>query len=173
MTAIAQRLFFALWPDPATRDQLQEWQARLGLETRALTHRDDFHLTLHFLGQVNAEGVASLQSLGDGLLIQRFALSLDHIGVFPKAKVLWAGLQTVPAALLALHAEVGQRLADREFTLEPRAYRPHLTLARKFGAPLPQLDLPVIDWRADQWGLFASRPGTRPLYQPLRLWNLA
>ena len=50
--AVLHRLFFALWPDDATR-------ARLAQAARQWSHRpvadDKLHMTLHFLGACSTE----------------------------------------------------------------------------------------------------------------------
>ena len=54
MSAATRRLFFALWPDDQTRQALFHWQTHnLPAEVR-WQHPADHHMTLHFLGQIDA-----------------------------------------------------------------------------------------------------------------------
>ena len=51
--SVARRLFFALWPDDATRQALFHWQTHNLPHDLRWQHRADLHLTLHFLGTVD------------------------------------------------------------------------------------------------------------------------
>lgn len=95
----------------------------------------NYHLTLRFLGDVEASQAAALAARL-AVVFQRatpFELQLVDGGCFPPrrpARVVWAGLAAAPE-LVALQAEVERACAD-ELVLAPerRPYRPHLTVAR-------------------------------------------
>ena len=93
------------------------------------------HLTLRFLGDVEAERVPELTSaLGAAVgPLDAFELRLDGTGVFPNARapsVVWAGLGGESAALVRLVAAVGTATAGVGEPAESRPYVPHLTLGR-------------------------------------------
>jgi len=167
-----RRLFFALWPDQGVRDALQAWQKVCLPESVRPTHRDDLHLTLHFLGQVDADRVDDLLVLGRNIHVPRFELILDHLGHFARPRVLWAGLESEPIALRNLHEDLAEGLRDLRFELESRPYRPHVTLARKVRTRPEIPDLHAIGWQARRWALVESCPGQVPLYTPLQTWDL-
>lgn len=92
------------------------------------------HLTLHFLGE--SETLAGpVEAALDGIRAPEFSLQALGTGRFRSGQgaVLWAGLAPGPGldALRALHASVGQALADGTGIVpERRRFHPHLTLAR-------------------------------------------
>lgn len=96
------------------------------------------HLTLRFLGNVDAERVAELAAALEAAVgpLAAFELRLDGTGVFPNARapsVVWAGLGGESAALVRLVAAVGNATAGVGAPAESRPYQPHLTLGRVRG----------------------------------------
>ncbi|MCP5300879.1 MAG: RNA 2',3'-cyclic phosphodiesterase [Chromatiaceae bacterium] len=169
----ARRLFFALWPDDAVRHALLHWQTHNLTHDVRWQHRDDLHLTLAFLGQVDGARVDGLRDLAAGLVAAPFALVVDEIGWWPRAQVVWAGPSSVPGELSALHARLVEGLAGKGFVPEDRPYRPHITLARKVATePLLGPLLPLA-WRVRELALVASCRGDAPHYRPLAHWPLA
>ena len=82
------RIFVALEPSPAFRDALSAVQDRLrsaGVTGRYLTP-DNLHLTLAFIGEWPAAVTGLLPAVREP-----FPITLSHLGVFPEARVLWAG----------------------------------------------------------------------------------
>jgi len=169
---VSRRLFFALWPDEALRRRLADWQQAHLPPGVQPTHPADLHLTLHFLGQVEEGRLGALRELGDRLAGEAFALRLDHLGHWPGPRVLWTAPDRVPEALRALHVALGEGLAALGFALDPRPWRPHVTLARKVVRAPGDLPFAALDWSVREWALLESRPGSRPLYHPLARWCL-
>ncbi|UYN89265.1 MAG: RNA 2',3'-cyclic phosphodiesterase [Anaerolineales bacterium] len=94
----------------------------------------NMHLTLKFLGEISPAQVSAIQAVLQSLAesYSPIPISFSGLGAFPnlrRPRVLWAGLQT-PAALAQLAAEVEAALQAHGFAREPRAFTPHLTLAR-------------------------------------------
>lgn len=149
------RLFYALWPDAATRTALAAWQASLGGKP---TRADKLHLTLAFLGQRPAGELPALLALLDTLPARAMALEFDHVGHFPRLAIAWAGLRQPSPALLALRTACMGTLAAQ--SLAPRfehdRFTPHVTLARQ-APPLPQAQAyaPVL-WQASELVLVES-----------------
>jgi RNA 2',3'-cyclic 3'-phosphodiesterase len=141
------RLFLALWPDEGVRDAITEWQARWRWPGGAkLVGREQLHLTLHFIGNVPA---ARLPDLAAALRVPFEPLDL-HFGageVWPGGiAVLRPG--TTPEPLLALHARLAQALTRAQLPVEARAFRAHVTLARKAAGAAPPADA-ALHWRVD------------------------
>jgi len=168
----AKRLFFALWPDEATREALCDWQRVCVPKGARKTHHADLHLTLHFLGQVPGEKVVDLEVLGANQVPQTFQLTLGHLGRFSRPGVLWAGPENVPQGLKHLHEDLGEGLKELGLSVESRPYRPHVTLARKVWELPRGIELPPINWKVRQWALVQSRPGNLPLYEPIAIWPI-
>ncbi|SFR76080.1 2'-5' RNA ligase [Marinobacter daqiaonensis] len=131
--------------------------------------RDQLHLTLLFLGQVEPERVPSVVTGMDGLPLEAFSLRLRGTGCFgdpEKPRNLWAGVAP-EAPVAALHQEVDRRMQGCGFAPETRDFRPHVTLARfgrrKAGSVAAFLDrnqaLSTPSFIISSVSLFASTPG--------------
>lgn len=148
------RLFVAVDIDPTVRAAVGAVTRRLAREFESSTGRrpgtdvtwvkpENMHLTLHFLGEVDQDRAAGLQrTLEAPFAMPAFCLDFDGVGLFPPSgppRVVWLGITRGADRLVALHAEVGARLAGLGFALESRPYQPHLTLARFRRPGNPQL----------------------------------
>jgi 2'-5' RNA ligase len=156
--AASARLFIALWPTPALRRALaaeqRRWQWPAGA---ALTAADKLHLTLHFIGAVPAARVAAVAE-GLRLPCPRFTLVLDHAEVWPnRCAVL--GASDVPAPLAALHGALADALRALQLPVEPRALRPHVTLARKARGAVAPAQPFELRWPVRGYALMQSAAG--------------
>jgi 2'-5' RNA ligase len=93
------------------------------------------HVTIKFLGEVEAPGIERLQAaLAPPIAIAPFELEWRGIGTFPNNKhprALWIGVIRGAALLAQIEAEVSKRLAgEHAVQLGDRALLPHLTLGR-------------------------------------------
>ena len=124
------RLFLALWPDDATRAVLARCRDAWTWAPGARPQADaKLHVTLHFLGDVAAGAIAPLV---DALPRSgaAFQLSLERASVWPNGVAVLEPEHDHPA-LEDLHQRVGAVLQARGIATEPRAFRPHVTLARR------------------------------------------
>jgi 2'-5' RNA ligase len=167
-----RRLFFALWPGDAVRHALFHWQTQNLPPDMRWTHRDDLHLTLHFLGQVDAARLDDLRRLGGGLEQPRFTILLDEIGYWPRPRILWAAPSRVPGELTGLYRWLESGLQALGLETDSRPYRPHITLARKVRARSQWQALEPLAWAVDELALVESRPGDAPRYHPIARWPL-
>jgi 2'-5' RNA ligase len=164
-----KRLFFALWPDARTGAALEAAAARARTWCGGRPPRPGhIHLTLAFLGRVEAARVAELERLAGTIGAARFTLSLDRLGYWKHNRILWAGCASAPAPLRDLAAALGDRLAAAGLGGERRSFAAHLTLLRDArSAPPPDAGL-HLDWPVDEIRLVESRlePGGA-VYVPL------
>lgn len=168
-----RRVFFALWPDDAVRTAIEQAARRAVQRSGGRpTAKRNLHITVAFLGSVDdeqLEGAASVPPLGVGPI----ELELDQLGYFSKSRVLWLAPRRPPPALLALEQALWNGLEQVGFEREPRAYRPHLTLARRARA-VDGEGFPPIRWRCEALTLVESVPMHRNVhYEPLTSWPLA
>jgi 2'-5' RNA ligase len=169
---VTERLFFALWPGEQQRTVLTGIQRGLPAYNGRLIHPEDLHITLVFLGDLDARRRACAEEAADRTQASPFALTLDCFGCFPRARVLWCGASDRPQSLLDLLHVLNGGLLDCGLRPERRPFKPHVTLARK-ARPLPArvLEPPVI-WPVSEFALVIARPDERPRYQVERRWPL-
>ena len=132
-----QRLFFSLKFSPRQQQRLLPYQQqalRLCPEGKAVA-RDNLHLTLFFLGQVNTEQQQQLIGAAEQINLSRFSLTLDTLSCFVKPKILYLAPSKVPAALLQLQQQVAALCTAMGFSEVHDVYRPHVTLARQAVCP--------------------------------------
>ncbi len=133
------RLFVAIDPAAPVRDAL----ARLchGVPGAKWVAPEQFHLTLRFIGEVEAGLLDEIaEALGD-VEAPAFRLALDGVGHFPPRgapRVLWAGVNdgTAPGRL---HDRIEARLRQLGVAPDRRGFAPHVTLARLKQAPLARV----------------------------------
>lgn len=164
------RLFFALWPGPVVRTRLAALtdEARQQVGGRRIPD-DKLHLTLAFLGDVSPRKTADLVALTGRLTCLPATWKIDRLGHFPRGGIVWAGSQTLPAALDALHEELWAALAELGFIPPARVFVPHVTLLRKASGPPrePSADMP-LDWHYTRVALVHSAvDGPRRRYEIL------
>jgi RNA 2',3'-cyclic 3'-phosphodiesterase len=152
------RLFVALWPTAAVRRSLlgqqRAWQWPRGA---ALVKPERLHVTLHFLGEVPAARIVPLtQALA--VPTERFSLSLASPELWPHGIAVLRPHQT-PDALLRLHARLRDALQAFGWPTEARAFRPHVTFARRAAGAVPPPDVAPSIWRVSGHVLVHSMPG--------------
>jgi 2'-5' RNA ligase len=160
------RLFVALeLPEPVRRRlgalqaQLREAAGARAGEVKWVSP-DAVHLTLQFLGAVPEERLPLVNDAVSAAAAGAAPIALEARGAggFPSARrprVLWAGIGGDLAALGALAAALGERLAPLGYAPEDRPFSPHLTLGRARegrGAPgLAGVLAGVAGWTGPSW----------------------
>lgn len=99
-----------------------------------IVKKDNLHLTLKFLGEVEAELIPilikSLNNLANEF--SPFNLKISHPGVFPdkiKPRVIWIGLES-SKTIRELVAKVDEEMSKHGFEREQRVFKAHITVAR-------------------------------------------
>jgi len=130
------RLFFAIELGDELLDVLEETATVQRAEAPELAWlgRDQRHLTLKFLGDVEETEVAKLAVAADRAAARHAPLEMTirEIGAFPnfrRARVVWMGVQQ-DTQLELLHHDLEQACEQEGFEVEGRPFRPHVTLAR-------------------------------------------
>ena len=153
------RLFFALWPGPALAATLADWaaQARAACGGRAM-RPDTMHLTLAFLGAVDADRGAALAAATGRQRVAPGSLALDRYGAFARQRIVWAGPADTGAALQHTYDSLWHWLQPMGWQRPAQAFQPHVTLLRRTA----RLDLPAhpapVHWHYDRYLLVESRP---------------
>jgi 2'-5' RNA ligase len=161
-----RRLFIGLMPDAAVRSALvahrRAWYWPAGSR---LVAAQRLHLTLHFLGDVDAPRQAALQA---ALALQ----TVEPLQLWLRTPQCWSGGVAVLRAdahqgLSALHARLGALLQGLGFATERRPFAPHVTLARDAPEAGPPDAAPAIAWTVTQLALVWSRRLPAPRYEVL------
>ena len=155
-----QRLFFALLPDEAVRKQLRQLRKNLDQAGGRPVPAENLHLTLLFLGNVEADKVNAVRGIAAGIEGGSFDLTLDTLGGFRQnnTRVLWLGPSEPPPELGLLHQSLRRQVRKIGLRVGKGAYRPHITLVRKADprGKLPGDPAPGIRWTACRCALIAS-----------------
>lgn len=96
------------------------------------TLRDNLHLTVVFLGEINQDRIGLIKSAMNRIKAQSFLLSFDKTGLFKRngGNIYWIGLKENPA-LTSIYDQLYEELSKAGFRLEERKYTPHLTIGRE------------------------------------------
>ena len=157
-------LFFALWPDDATRQALSRMQAQV---RGRLTHYQNLHLTLAFLGRLPHSHLPTLRALIAEIDDSPIRLEINRLGYFRKNRIVWAGTHHMPSALAQMQQQLTTLLENRQVPFDRKTFMPHITLARHAGPPPDKPFEPFI-WQADQIVLAQSpMPNEPPGYKIL------
>ncbi|WP_428635139.1 RNA 2',3'-cyclic phosphodiesterase [Sedimenticola sp.] len=167
-----QRLFFALWPKPEQRRELQRCFPRLTDCPGQPVVARNLHLTLAFPGTVDAATRACLEDAADAIHLPPFIIGLNRFGYWKHPKVVWYGPTEVPEPLILLAKTLEVAVRSCGLESDPRPYRPHVTLLRK-ARRMPDAQAPEMIWHADGFALVLSESHQRGIrYRVLRNWEL-
>lgn len=172
------RLFFALWPDDATRSATHDAAKQLKVKMQPggyLSNADRYHITLLFLGDFVAHEQEQLAlQAASRVRSAPFVLRLDRAGSFKNAKIpWWLGPAEPPPELAQLYQALHAQLLEAKVLPERMKFVPHLTILRDAGQALPKTVIQPIDWRVQEFVLVRSRLDLKPMqYEILERWPL-
>lgn len=113
-----------------TQDKLARFDANL-----RVVPRENLHVTLHFLGDVQDDRIAEVCRRMAGAAAMVSPFDIDICGVSPQPahgalRMVWALVGDPTGDLGALHEALSAELGDMALREEDREFRPHVTLAR-------------------------------------------
>jgi 2'-5' RNA ligase len=142
------RLFIALWPPDPVRDAIAQWQSQWKWSERARPVRPErLHVTLHFLGAVPPSRVRDLEYVLQQIPTPGFDLHFGRPEIWPQGIAVLRPTES-PMALRGMQGRIGLALGALGMNLEERAYRAHVTLARRAGGAQPPARDADIHWPA-------------------------
>src|SRR3989344_3361192 len=134
------RSFIALELPVKIIDGLKKIQDELkdGTNKVAWAKPENIHLTLKFLGDIEAYKIDSIARLLEGAAAKScsFDISVKGVGTFPAAgnpRVIWVGIEQSGVGgseLGELYDNLEHKFAAIGFPKEERTFKPHLTLGR-------------------------------------------
>jgi RNA 2',3'-cyclic 3'-phosphodiesterase len=170
-----RRLFFALWPNERARLAIaaaaEAAAAGAGLRGRRIPLAR-LHLTLLFLGDLDAAGEARAHAVAGALRTPGFEMTLDQVGSFRRARVLWVGARQAPAGLTSLWQGLRDGLADLAGERNRETLAPHVTSYRDVDHPLRTASIAPIRWPVTGFTLVHSTLGAQPAYHVVSHWPL-
>ena len=153
------RLFTGIRPSDGFRAALAVLQDKLraaGITGRYLDP-SNLHMTLAFIGEWPEDITRILPPVEESCTI-----TLAHPGIFPEAKVLWAGVEK-SKELNCLAQKVRENLAGNGIPFDPKGFNPHITLVRKPVIPnrvdLSGIEIPKVSMTVDEVCLYRSERG--------------
>lgn len=175
----ASRIFFAIWPDSDAQKQLAGLTKQLRLESLCggrTIKAENIHLTLVFVGNVYPDSLKALNEAGDKInrsSLPAFDFVIDEIRYWKHNHIVYLAPGKVPQELVNLVSALREAISTAGFSLEQRAYAPHITLVRNAFCPtLPELAEPIA-WRVREWALVRSEQTSNgSVYTPIRCWPL-
>ncbi|WP_347549226.1 RNA 2',3'-cyclic phosphodiesterase [Pseudalkalibacillus hwajinpoensis] len=167
--------FIALPIEQQLRDKLEKIQH--GYDLRLYKHHvypEDFHVTMAFLGQASEEQLLSLHNGLQNVVenFRPFNIEIERIAGFgskDQPRVLFAEVK-INERLEQLHRKVVAVCSTAGFVSDQRAYRPHITLAKKwrFSDRKIASDWPVFKSENQEvysLKLYKVAPNEKPRYQ--------
>ena len=151
------RLFFALWPEPGLQASFyavgQKLYRRCG---GSRTRRENIHLTLAFLGAVEADQMQCITGVADQIALPAFDISFNRLGWWHRNQVAWAAADETPRPLIDLVKQLQLGLSAEGFKFDERRFQAHVTLLRKANCPQGLIDSSPIVWNAKDFVLVRS-----------------
>jgi len=134
------RLFVALDLPEFVKTRLAELCA-FGLPGVSWVPPVQLHLSLRFIGEVDATMVGMIQTALLKVRAGSFPLKLHGMGTFPPGKiprVVWVGVEK-NEPLIQLQHKIEYQLTQAGLPGERRKFHPHVTLGRAHSPKLPRL----------------------------------
>ena len=170
------RLFIAIPLPEALKEEIYSRVRQFSIPGVKLVEKENYHLTLLFLGDTDEQELDSIKQVLDNLNYERIELTLTNTGFFPsyKPRVIWIGVNN-KEYLETIHNNIVNGLG----IMPDKPFKPHITIARLkyFSNPEKIIDAlnPLLNksFIADRIILYQStltRNG--PIYKELFVKNL-
>ena len=179
------RTFIAIEIPPHIKKEISEIQRHLMVRDTRISwpKPDNIHITLKFLGDVDASAIAPIARVVEEAVeqIPPFNVKIGGVGTFPsgsKPRVLWIGAKSEDSLLVKCAESIDSNLGELGYEKETRAFRAHLTLGRvksqfKIDEVLERLnesrDFECDDFRASEITVVQSTlHASGAIYTPLK-----
>ena len=140
-----------------------------GLPNARWVDEDDLHLTLRFIGDVEASDAEEIATALTQIKHAPFQLVLEGLGVFGgrKPRTIWADIRSC-GSLNALQLAQENLISGLGFPPEQRKFVPHITLARLKTGTKPDRVAAYMEtngffadlsFSVEAFALFSARPG--------------
>ncbi|OZI71919.1 RNA 2',3'-cyclic phosphodiesterase [Bordetella genomosp. 12] len=162
------RLFFALWPEPALARTLAAWARDVQPACGGrLMRPDSLHITLAFLGAATSAQTRELLHYTHQCRLTPGSVRISRYGCFKRPRIIWAGPEAGHTALAEMHETLWRDLTALGWSRPEQGFTPHVTLLRH----AERFELPAapgeLDWPYAHLSLIASDPGGQARYREL------
>ena len=163
-----KRLFFGLSLNDAARDAIHDAASRVACEKGRFHEKDNYHLTLVFLGMTPEEAVPQLLRVAKLAMKEPFDVTLSgRMGTFKNGSILWAGVDGCEK-LFALQKRLSVILKENGFPGGDEPYTPHITVGRGMKLTSPAPEVVRAAFPVSRVTLYESlREDDRLVYRPL------
>ena len=170
------KLFFALWPDDKTKQALESMRQSIeriiAIKELKWVQPHNFHVTLAFLGHVDANAEALIKQRVADIVVQPFALTFNSLSYWSKPRILCLTSLQPAQEVVMLAAHLQSAAANCGLQTDCRPYIPHVTLSRHVRY-LPKAMIKPIVWHAEGFCLAESCSGPNGvLYKVIQRWPL-
>lgn len=130
------RVFIAIEFEEEIKEYLEQVQKKAMLCTKGgnFTAKENFHLTLHFIGEADKEEVELLKEAmyETANYNRQFQLELSSIGLFERGNkaIVWMGTQK-SKELMHLYQSLAKSLSRQGFAPKRQKLSPHITIGRE------------------------------------------
>jgi 2'-5' RNA ligase len=98
------------------------------------TDKDNFHLTLRFIGETTEAQLNNLKKAIDNVVLnqEKFELNLSRLGEFPRGRkrIIWLGIEA-NQMMDRLYLKLENELEKQGYEKEGRDFVPHITMGRE------------------------------------------
>jgi RNA 2',3'-cyclic 3'-phosphodiesterase len=162
--------------------QAENWAKELTpFPFKQWTYPDDYHITLQFLGFVDNKKEKLINRLKE-VASRHSSFSLqtvqyDVFGAYNKPRVLYVSLKPNDK-LVNLQRDIQAVWGDLSGLYEKRPYRPHITIAKKWGGEAglseEQLKQTSVEeqFQVSSFALFEVHPASKPKYKKILSFSL-
>ena len=150
-----KRIFIAvnIKPEKKIKELLNSFQNKLGEDEIKWIKKDNFHLTLKFIGNTTPEKIILIDEILQSISLNnlKFELDIKGVGIFKKhhnSKILWLGISNFNK-LHKLYRDIENRLTELGIKKEKQEFIPHLTIGRINKYQQPKLLKNIITSQED------------------------
>ena len=128
------RLFIAIELPDDVKEKIYE--SSLLLKRNCLrgsySSKDNYHITLAFLGEVDPGRVAEIRKIMDGIDFPSCDFTVGKLSCFKRdGGDIYFRSVFVPKSIVKVYYELNERLRDAGFSVDAKKFRAHITLARQ------------------------------------------
>jgi len=171
----SKRLFFALWLDEGTIQNIQEQALKYFLTCQgSVLDKNNWHITLAYFGASDANTQICLEEQAEKIKSQPFELNFTKCGYWPRPKVAWLAPEETPNTLKRLTNDLQKIIEPCGFKPEIREYQPHITLVRKAKFEPSLSEVTPIKLKVRTFCLVESKTAAEggAQYDVLKRWDL-